>query len=365
MIGPGQGRTDFTPMPQAGNGQWLSVSRGSMSLLRTRVGLALLLGAGLAMPVRAAAQNPDLMLTQAERDSILKTYHNLFPLLGRKAVERGFDLPRPLGLNVLGLYMNQNIDITNLGLSTNDNPLIPIDAIKFGSNTSSVSSISARADLWLFPFLNVYGIAGKVWANTTVELTTPISFTSSVDQTGHTLGFGLTGAIGIKKNFLSADVNWSWTKLEKLTEPVNGRILSFRFGRNLRLEGEKRLAFWVGTMNQKFGRETTGSILLGDAVPPETVDRIRTQLENLDQTPWYQALNPAQKVLVDQVVNALLNSNAANLRINYGLNKAPSDPWNMLAGASFDLNRRWSFRAEAGFIGRNSILVNAVYRIDL
>jgi hypothetical protein len=198
-----------------------------------------------------------------------------------------------------------------------------------------------------------------------VELTTPIAFVSSVDQTGHTAGFGLTGAIGIKKNFLSADVNWTWTKLEKLTEAVNGRILSFRFGRNVKLEGQKRLAFWVGTMNQRFGRETNGSILLGDVIPPETVDRIRTQLENLDQTPWYQALNPVQKAMVDQIVNALLNSNAANLKINYGLNKAPSDPWNMLAGASFDLNKRWSFRAEAGFIGRTSLLVNAVYRIDL
>jgi len=319
----------------------------------------------LAAARRAGAQNPDLMLSQAERDSILKTYHNRFPIWGRKAVERGFDLPKPLGFNVLGLYMKQNIDITNLGISTGDNPIVPIDVIKFGTNSSSVSSISGRLDLWLFPFLNVYGFGGRVWANTTVQLTTPIAFTSSVDQTGYTGGIGFTGAIGIKKNFLSADVNWSWTKLEKLTESVNGRILSFRFGRNLKLGGEKRLAFWVGTMNQKFGRETNGSILLGDVIPPETVDRIRTQLENLNQTPWYAALNPVQKALVDQIVNALLNSNAADLKINYRLNKAPSDPWNMLAGASIDLNKRWTLRAEAGFIGRNSILINAVYRIDL
>jgi hypothetical protein len=336
-----------------------------MSMSRWYGRLALVLGLGLAPGARVVAQNPDLMLTEAERDSVLKTYHNIFPILGRQAVERGFDLPKPLGLNVLGLYMKQDIDITNLGLSTGDNALIPIDFIQFGRNRSSVSSISARADLWLFPFLNVYGFGGKVWANTTVELTAPIAFTSSVDQTGHTAGIGITGAMGIKRNFLSVDVNWSWTKLEKLTESVNGRILSIRFGRNVKLGGQKRLAFWVGTMNQKFGRETNGSILLGDVIPPETVDKIRTQLENVSQQPWYAALNPAQKALVDRLVNALLNSNAADLKINYQLNKAPSDPWNMLTGASIDLNKRWTLRAEAGFIGRNSLLVNAVYRIDL
>jgi hypothetical protein len=336
-----------------------------MPKARSYFPVALSLAIGLLFTPRAEAQNPDLMLTEAERDSVLRTYDNTFPIWGRKAIERGFDLPKPLGVNVLGVYMTQPIDISNLGLSTGTNPIIPVEQIVFGTNKSSVYNVSARADLWLFPFLNVYGFGGRVWANTTVELVTPIAFTSSVDQGGYTGGFGLTGAIGVKRNFISADVNWSWTDLDKIIDPVEGRILSFRFGRNLKLDGQKRLAFWVGTMNQKFGRETDGTIALSEVIPQETVDRIRTQLETVDQSPWYQELNPAQKVVVDQVVAQLLNSNAANTTINYQLHKAPSDPWNMLAGANLDLNKRWTIRAEAGFIGRTSVLVNAVYRIDL
>jgi len=328
-----------------------------------RLALPLLLT--LPFAARAGAQNPDLMLSQAERDSILKTYHNLFPIWGRKAIERGFDLPKPLGLNVLGLTMKQGIDITDLGLSTGSNPTVPIDVIQFGKNTTSVSTVSSRVDLWLFPFLNVYGFGGKVWANTTVELVDPVAFTSSVDQTGSTLGFGMTGAMGIKRNFLSVDVNWSWNKLEKLTEPVNGRILSTRFGRTIKLGGKQRLALWVGAMNQKFGRETNGSIRLGDVVPPETADQIRDQLENIDQSEWYQGLNPLQQALVDQVVEKLLSGNTGDTTINYQLNKAPSTPWNMLLGGNIDLNKRWSLRAEAGLIGRTSVLVSAVYRLDL
>jgi hypothetical protein len=303
------------------------------------------------------------MLSQAERDSILKTYNNIFPILGRKAIERGFDLPKPLGLNLIGLYVDQNIAISNLGLSTGENPIQPANFIGFGTNTSSVTTFNARADLWVFPFLNVYVIGGKAWANTTVEVTEPITFTSSVDQTGTYVGTGITGAMGIKQFFLSADVNWTWTKLEKLEKAVNGRIFGLRFGKNFKLSGTKRMAFWVGTMKVSIASETVGSINLSEAIPPETVDRIRDALETVEDEDWYQNLGPVQKGIVDQIVDRLL-SGGGDLKINYSIDKSIADPWNMLVGANFDFNKRWTVRSEAGFIGRNSILLSVVYRLD-
>lgn len=335
--------------------------RGTRGARRAILALALL--ASVVSSVRA--QNPDLMLSQAERDSILRTYNNIFPILGRKAIERGFDLPKPLGLNLIGLYVDQNIAISNLGLSTGDNPIAPANFIGFGTNTSSVTTFNARADLWLFPFLNVYVIGGKAWANTTVEVTEPISFTSSVDQTGTYVGTGLTGAMGIKRFFLSADVNWTWTKLEKLEKAVNGRIFGLRFGRNLKIDQHKRLAFWVGAMKVSIASETVGSINLSEAIPPETVDRIRDALETVEDEQWYQDLGPVQKGVVDEIVDRLLAVDGSELKINYSIDKSIADPWNMLVGASFDFNKRWTVRSEAGFIGRNSILLSAVYRLDL
>jgi hypothetical protein len=311
------------------------------------------------------AQNPDLMLSQAERDSILKTYDNIFPILGRKAIERGFDLPKPLGLNLIGLYVDQNIAISNLGLSTGSNPIVPTDFIGFGENTSTVTTLNVRADLWVFPFLNVYVLGGNAWANTTVEVVEPISFTSSVDQTGTYVGTGLTGAMGIKQFFLSADVNWTWTKLEKLEKAVNGRIFGLRFGKNFKLGGTKRLAFWVGAMKVSIASETVGSINLSEAIPPETVDRIRESLETVEDEEWYQNLGPIQKGVVDQIVDRLLSGDASDLQINYSIDKSIADPWNMLVGANFDFSKRWTVRSEAGFIGRNSILLSVVYRLDL
>src|SRR6185436_8972454 len=228
-----------------------------------------------AMP--AFAQNPDLVLSQAERDSILKDYHSIFPIWGKKAIERGFDLPRAFGIGFNAVYISQNIDINNLQLSTDSDPLVPLNAFKFGTNTANAYSETIRADLWVLPFLNVYGLAGPGQANTTVEVMTPVAFTSSVDQGATTYGVGITGAMGIKRNWLSVDVNWTWSDLEKLNDPVQIRILGLRYGRAIKLSGNKKLAFWVGTMNQKVELKTRGSIRFDEAVPPE----FWTQIENI------------------------------------------------------------------------------------
>jgi hypothetical protein len=332
----------------------------------SRIGrLALVTALLVAAGRQVRAQNPDLMLTQEERDSILATYDNIFPIWGRKAIERGFDLPRPFGINLIGMYVDQGIEIGNLGLSTGDNPTVPISAITFGDNQSTIGTLNLRGDLWVLPFINVYSMVGLAQANTTVEVATPVPFTSSVDQSGRYLGIGLTGSFGIKRNFAVVDVNWAWSDLEKLDDPVRSRVLSMRLGRAFKLSGTKRLSVWAGTMNVKFKTETEGSLLLSEAVPPETVDRIRGQLESIDTTQWYQDLSTVQQVVVDTIVSHLLGSDAGSTTVNYYLDKAPSTPWNMLLGVNLDLNRRWTIRSEVGFIGRVSALINLVYRLDL
>jgi len=113
----------------------------------------------LVGPLQLAAQNPDLALTQAERDSILAHYDQIFPIWGRKAIERGFDLPAPFGINVGVFSASQGVVISNLGLGFNA-PAEPASFIKFEEAKAKLTNWNVRADLWVFPFLNVYGIAG-------------------------------------------------------------------------------------------------------------------------------------------------------------------------------------------------------------
>ena len=307
------------------------------------------------------AQNPDLVLTEEEREERLKDYNNIFPIWGKKAIEKGFDLPYPVGLNIIGLYMDQDILINNLGLSTGNNPIQPMDSIKFDNAISKVGTFNGRLDVWVFPFLNVYGLLGKGWSTTIVKIAEPVEFESELKQDGNYYGIGLTGAFGIKRNWLSVDVNWSWTELEKLNEPVRARILGLRFGRTIKLDKSKRIAFWVGAMNQKFALTSTGSVLLSEVIPPE----LSGKLEGYENSDWYINLKPPQQDFVDGVVQAIEDKNLSSLTVNYSLDKAASHPWNMLLGSNFDLNKHWAIRAEVGLIKRMSFFLNLNYRFEL
>ena len=192
------------------------------------------------------AQNPDLILTEAERDSILAEYDQIFPLWGKMAIEYGFDLPFPVGINVNYLYMDQGIDIGNLGLSSGSNTTQPVDFIKFSEGRSTLSTVNARFDLWVLPFINVYSFIGQGNAKTKVSLFEPIPFNSEVNQKGNYYGVGLNGSFGISEYWLSVDVNWSWSDLELLKDIVQGRVLGLRFGKTLpSVTNGESLSGWV------------------------------------------------------------------------------------------------------------------------
>lgn len=307
------------------------------------------------------AQQPDLALTEEEREERLKDYNNIFPIWGKKAIEKGFDLPFPVGLNLIGLYMNQDIVISNLGLSTGDDPTQLMDFIVFDNAISKISTANARLDVWILPFLNVYGLFGKGWSTTTVKIAEPVAFETELKQAGNYYGIGFTGAFGIKKNWLSVDTNWTWTDLEKIDKPVRANVISLRWGRTLELGEKTKAAFWVGAMRQKLALTTTGSVLLSEVLPPE----IGGNLEDYQNSDWYQGLPPPQQGVVDGIVQALQDKNLGSTTVNYSLDKAPAYPWNMILGGQFELNKHWQLRAEVGFIKRMSFFINLNYRFEL
>jgi len=312
----------------------------------------------LALAAHAAvAQNPDLILSKAQRDSILKTYKNRFPIWGRKAIEKGFDLPAPVGLGVNIVYADQDIKLSQLGLSTGSNPTVPTEFIQFGRVQAPVFTGNLRGDLWLFPFLNVYAMVGAARVSTDVTVVEPLTFQTKVDQNGQYAGLGMTGTMGIKHNWLALDVNWAWTQTEKLDEPVNTRIFGIRYGRAQKLRGSQRLAFWLGAMKQTLNSGTDGSIALSDVISGGG-----GSLGDYQNSAWYQGLTPAQKQIVDQIAERLAGRDPTDVTVNYALKKSVADPWNMLAGVSYDWSKRWQGRVETGFIGRFQVLGQINYR---
>ena len=312
---------------------------------------------------------------EAYTDSLKNVkYDHTFPIFGQKVYQKGFDIPYPAGLMLNYIWMKQDILITDLSLGfTNDNqdiPSTPVDFIKFGNNSNVSNMVNFRPDLWVFPFLNVYGLFGKGTSTTDVTLVAPINLTTSVEQDITTVGFGVMGAAGIGPVFMSVDANWTWSKPKLLDEAVLVNVVGLRFGHSFVFKNkpQSNIAVWVGTMYAKLSSETSGAISLNEVIPDfsETTDEIVTQYDAWKESPAYDDLTIAQKAVVtnvlDPIVDGIGNANGEGV-ISYGMNKQVKQNWNGLIGAQYQLNKRFQLRTEAGVIGnRESFLVSFNYR---
>lgn len=301
-------------------------------------------------------------------------YNYIFPILGQGAYRKGFDIPYPVGLMGNYMWMKQNLIFDNmqLGLKTDnvDIPLTPVDFIEFGENLNTSYAYNVRPDIWILPFLNVYGIFGGGQSKTEVNLTAPFPLYSKVEQGLSTAGFGVMAAGGIGPVWFSVDANWTWSKPQLLDKPVRVNVLGIRAGHTFVFKNkpDRNFALWVGAMSMQMNTETSGEIKLIDALPPEAWERKEEIV--LNYYDWYEnEATPPQKVVADRVLTPIVERiDAADGEsiIRYGMDKQVQDRWNGTVGGQFQLNKRWMFRSEAGLIGnRKSFLISVNYRFLL
>ena len=301
-------------------------------------------------------------------------YDNIFPIWGQKIYKKGFDIPYPTGIMANYIYVKQGLIIDNmrLGLLTEnrDLPLTEVDFIDFGDNYASASTFLIRPDLWVLPFLNVYGLFGSGSSTTEINMKFPFELNSIVEQEVRTSGFGLTAGGGIGPIWLALDGNITWTKPELLDKAVEVRTFGTRLGHNFvnSTKPYRNIGVWIGAMSVSLGSETVGEIKLSDALPQETWDRADEIVDSYDN--WYNnTATIAQKAIADQTLGPLVDaigSADGSAIIRYGLDKQIKQKWNGVIGAQFQLNKNWIFRTEGGVIGdRKSLLLSANWRFLL
>lgn len=312
---------------------------------------------------------------QAYTDSLKQVEYNyVFPIWGQQAYSKGFDIPYPAGLMGNYMWMRQGIIIDNLqlGVKTDnvDIPLTPVDFIEFGDNLNTSYSVNVRPDLWIFPFLNVYGIFGYGNSDTEVNLTFPVELQSVVNQDLRTAGVGLMGAGGIGPVWISADFNFTWNKPALLDKPVLVNVLGVRLGHTFEFKNRphSNLAVWAGGMRASMSSETRGEIQLIDVISPDAWER-RDEIVQ-DYYNWYEnEATPPQKIVADRVLTPIIERLEAadgSTIIRYGMDKQVEQKWNGIVGIQYQLNKRWMLRSEGGIIGnRKSFLISLNYRFLL
>jgi len=308
-------------------------------------------------------------------------YNYLLPVWGQGAYSQGFDIPYPMGIMGNFFWTNQALLINNLQLGYHgknvDAELQPIvddngvEILGFGDNFNESYSVNVRPDVWVFPFLNVYGIFGYGHSHTEVNINRlgdrEFDFTSVVDQGIRTAGFGVMAAGGIGPVWFSADFNFTWNKPELTENATRVNVMGIRMGHTFvfKRKPERNIALWVGTMGIKMQTDTYGSVTMKDALPDDIWDR-RDEIVG-DYRDWYDnEATLGQKIIADKILTPIMDGLEARNGdgiVDYGIEKQVKDRWNMLIGAQFQYNKHWMLRSEIGFLGsRESFLLSLNYR---
>ncbi|UCD05038.1 MAG: hypothetical protein JSV98_07935 [candidate division WOR-3 bacterium] len=317
---------------------------------------------GFMIQANGFAQVPeyDLLRTESEKDSLAAVeYPYIFPLFGENIVRKGFDLPYPLGISIGYYQQSMGVIMDRVSLGLTEGQLMPLAFIGFEDVSNKAVNYNARLDLWLLPFLNIYGMLGYAKSDADVTLNAPFEFETSVDFTGWTYGGGAAIAAGIRGFWVTVNGNLAWTDMEDYYDPVRATVFSFRIGHRLPLIKSRNFHVWLGAMYQDPAAEVSGRFLLADIV----TDELAGQFVDYYLTDWYQALTPEEQQFIDGFVQTLMQG-SADTQLDYQAEQHPENAWNMIAGAQLELSKSWNLQAEFGFLnGRNSLLVNLNYRL--
>ncbi len=258
------------------------------------------------------------------------------PIWKEEAEALGYELPKAIGFNLSYMGMQQGINVDSIALQNLQvgSPFLDKLIDKYadiemeaepGKQISNV--LSLRADVWLFPFLNLYGLVGKLdgYSETNVNVAVglknvakPIAKTRienfRLDLDGYTFGGGFVLAGGYGNWFSLVDASYTQTTLTVVDGSIDAIVVSPRIGYDFHHAGwPARL--WLGGMYQNVEQHLTGSI--GD-----------------------------------------LGGDFSGLKGQFEVKQHLTSPWNTLAGFQYQVNPSWYLLGEVGFGERQSFFIS-------
>ena len=256
------------------------------------------------------------------------------PMWGAEAEARGHRIPLPFGIGATFYDARQPVNVRDLKLGAGNGAPESSPFVKVkGPITSWQQNVSTRIDVWLFPFFNIYGVAGYTRGNTrgTVTVTGPVLGLLNQDLPlfaefhGPTVGGGMTLAAGFKVTdwqdlhaFMIGDINHTVTFLSFKNESLiagtklHATVPSIRVGLRGEVTNFISAGMWVGAMYQAIQEEVAGSV--------------------------------------------------AGRSIEFIINQRAAAPWNTLVGGQIEFGTHFNVIVEGGFGPRSSILTSAIFR---
>ena len=159
-------------------------------------------------------------LEEYRKENQVKPLQEVLPFWGKKLREDGYQLPLPMGVGINTIVMRQTNKLSEFNLLI-DKESIPYDLQVYNVQSTDVN-VTFRPDLWIFPFLNIYGVIGYTSGSIKpavlipgisyedpilgdVDISESFVISETIEYEGQTLGFGSTLAGGYKSMFFTLD----------------------------------------------------------------------------------------------------------------------------------------------------------------
>lgn len=238
-------------------------------------------------------------------------------------------LPRTWGIGIDYFSMDQPYEIDSLSFEP---MVLPITDSSVIGVSNDISHVDLKVDVWVLPFLNVFGIYGQIDGDTIVDLSAlglplpPDVQSLTVGYDGDVYGGGLVLAVGGERWFASLTATFADTNLsgdiDKST--VESTTIQPRFG----LRYGDHTEFWIGGYLLDAEERHSGTIELdlGPIIAP----------------PGGQIPRPVP--------------------LGFAVDLSQEQDFNLSIGTHMTLSDAWEATVEVGGGDRRTVLANLTYR---
>lgn len=230
--------------------------------------------------------------------------------VGTQDTDIGADrrLPPTFGIGVNYYQQDQGYILNSLKVDVLSGNLADLADLEGVDIDNEVQEMNVKVDMWILPFLNLFGLLGNVDGETTVN--TDLFDNFRVDYEGVVYGAGVTMAGGWKRLFGTLTATITETDLDTSSSSVQAWILTPKVGMSSRYG-----AVWVGGMYQQAEEQHQGRIVI----------------------PVYD-------------------------EVEYDVEFEQQESWNAVVGFATGLSRNWYIDLEGGFGDRTHASFSTTYR---
>jgi hypothetical protein len=137
-----------------------------------KIGTSVLLVLLLLNLSEANAQS-GIQFPKEDSTTVTKDWPHVLPIWGEKVTDLNIQLQLPLGFNVNYVFNQMSLELTEFSMNFYDgenlDDIINPEALNFTETVATTNGVNVRADAWILPFVDVYGIYSKNQGSTKVS----------------------------------------------------------------------------------------------------------------------------------------------------------------------------------------------------